>query len=166
MNLPFLSLEQATAALGQKTVVRFAKSCEAPVAKKIQAFEDGVRVTTAKCCRSCHYCKKHEEFTNEEWTKAVGTGECKHCQKTRRRVPDSMDAFEVVVPDGVKANETFHTSANGQRVTLTCPPTAQGGIKVRFHLPKGASSSTTEVKLRRCRTCDITKPKEGFGSNQ
>ena len=60
---------------------------------------------------------------------------------------DNADLFEVEVPQGVKPRETFIIIANGQRVTLTCPPTAAPGFKVRFRLPKSYAESTASSEV-------------------
>jgi len=44
--------------------------------------------------------------------------------------------YEVVVPPGVRPNQSFSILANGQRVLVTCPPNVRPGMKVRFQLPK------------------------------
>lgn len=63
-----------------------------------------------------------------------------------------MQMFEVVVPPGVRPNQSFSLLANGQRVLVTCPPNVRPGMKVRFQLPissllltndQGKSSSPT-----------------------
>ena len=43
--------------------------------------------------------------------------------------------YEVVVPDNVRPNEPFLLMADGQRVTVTCPPDGLPGKKIRFKLP-------------------------------
>lgn len=43
--------------------------------------------------------------------------------------------YEVVVPDNVRPNEPFLLMADGQRVTVTCPPDGRPGKKIRFKLP-------------------------------
>jgi hypothetical protein len=55
----------------------------------------------------------------------------------RRRppVPHFMQMYEVVVPPGVRPNQSFSILANGQRVLVTCPPNVRPGMRVRFQLP-------------------------------
>lgn len=54
-------------------------------------------------------------------------------------------AFEVVVPVGVKPGQPFALVANGQRVLVTCPPTVAAGQKIRFQLP--VSQIAGKIKL-------------------
>ena len=54
--------------------------------------------------------------------------------------PEAADAsksqmFEVVVPPGVKPQQSFAIKANGQRVLVTCPPNVRSGQKIRFQIP-------------------------------
>lgn len=72
-----------------------------------------------------------------------------------------MQMFEVVVPPGVRPNQSFSLLANGQRVLVTCPANVRPGMKVRFQLPisssplltndiggKSASSSSTGAAVQ------------------
>ena len=52
-----------------------------------------------------------------------------------------MQMYEVVVPPGVRPNQSFSILANGQRVLVTCPPNVRPGMKVRFQLPSGDPAS-------------------------
>ncbi|KAL9184141.1 hypothetical protein ACHAXT_002227 [Thalassiosira profunda] len=62
-------------------------------------------------------------------------------QQTPRSLPPTspplMQMFEVVVPPGVRPNQSFSLLANGQRVLVTCPANVRPGQKVRFQLPIG-----------------------------
>lgn len=160
MNLPFVTLEAAKAQMGQKVVVHFANA-EDPVAKKLDVI-DGARV---KRCASCSTPRPREDFSKLEWVRNPGTGECNKCAKARKRVPDDMDMYEVTVPSGVKPQETFAVMVNGWKLTLTCPPNAGGGMKVRFHLPKDPASASL-VRLVPCKSCGVSKPRGDFNSSQ
>merc|ERR1712071_220712 len=46
-----------------------------------------------------------------------------------------MQMFEVVVPMNVRSGQPFTLEAAGQRVLVTCPPTAGPGQRIRFQLP-------------------------------
>ena len=72
--------------------------------------------------------------------------------------------FEVVVPEGVKPNESFSLLADGQKVTLMCPPNAQPGQTVRFQLP--VANAVNDGKVNECKTCKLCKPREAFGKGQ
>ena len=71
----------------------------------------------------------------------------------------AQDTFEVVVPEGVKASESFSLLADGQKVTLMCPEGKGGGDTVRFQLPM-ASAVSPETK--KCKTCKESKPEAAF----
>lgn len=43
--------------------------------------------------------------------------------------------FEVIVPAGIRPNQTFSLMAGSQRVLVTCPPNANPGSRIRFNLP-------------------------------
>ena len=60
----------------------------------------------------------------------------------RGPMPQFMQMYEVVVPPGVRPNQSFSILANGQRVLVTCPPNVRPGMKVRFQLPSGAPASS------------------------
>jgi E3 ubiquitin-protein ligase NEDD4 len=49
--------------------------------------------------------------------------------------PTIMQTFEVSVPEGVRPGQPFALVANGQRLMVTCPPTAGPGQVIRFQLP-------------------------------
>ena len=57
-----------------------------------------------------------------------------------------MQMYEVVVPPGVRPNQSFSILANGQRVLVTCPPNVRPGMKVRFQLPSGDPASSAGGK--------------------
>lgn len=56
-----------------------------------------------------------------------------------------MQMFEVVVPPGVRPNQSFSLLANGQRVLVTCPPNVRPGMKVRFQLPISSPLLTNDL---------------------
>lgn len=58
-----------------------------------------------------------------------------------------MQMFEVVVPPGVRPNQSFSLLANGQRVLVTCPPNVRPGQKVRFQLPIGSPNDKSSIHL-------------------
>ncbi|GMI19493.1 hypothetical protein TeGR_g10335, partial [Tetraparma gracilis] len=60
-----------------------------------------------------------------------------------------MQTFEVEVPAGVSPGQPFQLMANGQKVLVTCPPTARAGQRIRFQLPMAGpgdpGGTTTEL---------------------
>ena len=74
--------------------------------------------------------------TDRNFSKATTIG----WDDNRSLPPEANDAsktqmFEVVVPPGVKPNQSFALKANGQRVLVTCPPNVRSGQKIRFQIP-------------------------------
>jgi len=60
--------------------------------------------------------------------------------------------FEVVVPQGARPGQPFALLAGGQRVLVTCPPSAYPGQRIRFQLPialtqGGSNSNQTSSRL-------------------
>jgi hypothetical protein len=70
--------------------------------------------------------------------------------------------FEVVVPPGVRPNQSFALKANGQRVLVTCPPNVRSGQKIRFQIPV----TQTMVKHIQLTYDDNTEDTSGAGRQQ
>jgi len=51
------------------------------------------------------------------------------------RPRESMPVYEVVVPRGISAGQSFPLLVEQQRLLVTCPPHAATGQKIRFNLP-------------------------------
>ena len=62
--------------------------------------------------------------------------------------PPLMQMFEVVVPPGIRPNQSFSLLANGQRVLVTCPPGVSPGQKVRFQLPISKNEDKTKPAVQ------------------
>jgi hypothetical protein len=162
MNIPFCTVDDAVKSLGQKIVLILgASEYEEPVAKMIETA-DGVRVVN-KVCKLCLCIKSQAEYSSKQWDPKAGEGECKSCQNPK--VPDDMDMFEVLIPPAAVPGQMYSIMVNGQRVELLCPSNRVAGTKLQFHLPKNTEDAS-KVKLKRCKTCNISKPKGGYSTSQ
>jgi hypothetical protein len=54
-----------------------------------------------------------------------------------------QQTFMVTVPQGIRPGQQFAVMANGQRVTVTCPPSCSGGSRVYVRVPVGGSSGSS-----------------------
>ncbi|KAL7546229.1 hypothetical protein ACHAWF_009565 [Thalassiosira exigua] len=79
------------------------------------------------------------QSTTPNLPSSVGTSVDRPPEEQRSTLPPAsppmMQMFEVVVPPGVRPNQSFSLLANGQRVLVDCPPNVRPGMKVRFQLP-------------------------------
>ena len=128
INVPFVTLDMAKAALGQKVVLN-----DDDLRKFEMASVNTLRTGNDESLQKKKKVggddgKKNEE---EDTPKAKEKREKKAAFAGIKR---THQMYEVTVPGGVEPGQTFSLVANGKRVTLICPESAKPGVVVRFQL--------------------------------
>ncbi|KAL9181685.1 hypothetical protein ACHAXT_012028 [Thalassiosira profunda] len=113
LNLPFVTLEGAAAAMGQKVVFQFVKAPAPDAPKEPQKNSkvkkvDGVLVHV---CKSCQFPCPKANFNVSQWGRPSGTGECKACQaKYLEKHMDEKAGVRRVQNDNIQLRQQLKTA--------------------------------------------------------